>query len=97
MPVKMKDGLSAPGPDVHDHAVILEPGESRCLGDELEHLGRFVVRKRADLTERVDVTHRKNQQVDRSLRSDVSDRDEAPGSVDVRALGDESAEEAIGV
>lgn len=97
MPVEMKYGLTAPGPNIDDQTVVLEPGESRCLGDELEHAGCFVVRKRADLTERVDVTYRENEQVDRSLRGDIADRDEALASMDVRAIGDESAEEAIGI
>jgi hypothetical protein len=96
MPVEMKYGLTAPGANVDDHTVILEPSESRCLGDELEHPGCLIIRERANFTERVDMAGRENEQVYRGFRGDIADRDESLGSIDVRAGGDESAEEAVG-
>ena len=53
----------APGADVDDHTVVVEPAPARGLGDELEHPLRLVGRKLADLPERLDVPLGDDEQV----------------------------------
>ena len=91
----MEDGLAAAGTDVDEHAVVLEPGAARDLGDELEHPLRLVRRELGDVAERVDVPLGQDEQVRLGLRVDVPDRDEAVGLRDVVAFADEPAEEAV--
>ena len=51
----MEDRLSGTCPDVDEHAVVVEAGDARGLGDEAQHAPGLLVRKRVDLLERVDV------------------------------------------
>ena len=76
VPVEMEDGLPGVGADVDLHLVVLEPGLAGGFGDELEHplaLGRVRARRRRGS---VDVVLGDHEQVHRSLRVDVRDRDE---------------------
>ena len=91
----MEDRLAAAGTDVDEHAVVLEPGVARDLGDEVEHPLRLVGGELGDVAERVDVPLREDEQVGLRLRVDVADRDEAVRLRDVVALAGERAEEAI--
>ena len=84
-----------PGPTLTTHAVVLEAGVARGLGDELEHPLRLLRRELADVAERVDVPLGEDEQVRLGLRVDVADRDEAVRLRDVVALADERAEEAV--
>jgi hypothetical protein len=95
VPMEMKDRLSAPGADVDEHAVVLEPGLAGGLGDELEHALRLLGRKLGHVLEGVDVALRKDEEVRFGLRVDVADRDEPVGPLDVVAFTDEPAEEAV--
>jgi hypothetical protein len=93
--VQVEDRLAAALAHVDDHAVVLEPGLARSLGDELEHpLGLFR-RELADVAERVDVALGNDEQVRLGLRVDIADRDEAVGGMDMVAGADELAEEAV--
>ena len=94
--MKVKDGLPGARADVDHDAVVLEPGDARGLGDELEHSLRFVRREGADVSKGVDVALRQHEEVSVSLWIDVADGDEAVGCVDVVAFADEVAEEAVG-
>ena len=91
----MEDGLAATGTDVHEHAVILETGVARDLGDEVEHPLRLVRRKLADLAECWDVALGQHEQMRVSAWMDVADRNEPVGLRNVVALPDETAEQAI--
>jgi hypothetical protein len=93
--VKVKDGLPGSRADVDEHPVVIEPGQPRSLGDELEHPLRLVRRELPDLAKRLDVPLGQHEQVRIGLRVDVPDRDEALGGMDVVALADELAEEAV--
>jgi hypothetical protein len=93
----MEDRLAAPGTDVHEHAVVLEPGVAGGLGDEVEHALHLVGRELGDVAERVDVSLRDDEQMRLGLRVDVADRDQALGLGDVLALARELAEEAVGL
>ena len=93
--MQVEDRLASPRPDVDDDFVVLEPGQLSCLGDELEHALRLVRRELADLAERVDVPLGQDEQVRVRLRVDVADGDEPVPGVDVVALTDEPAEEAV--
>jgi hypothetical protein len=91
----MEDGLSRSRANVDDDLVVLEPGDARGLGDELEHALRFVRRELVHVTERVDVALRDHEEVRVGLRVDVADRGVAVCAVDVVALARKLAEEAV--
>ena len=91
----MEDRLAATGTDVDQHAIVLEPGRARRLGDELEHPRGLLGAELGHVAERVDVPLGQHEQVRVGLRVDVADRDEAVGRADVVALADEPAEEAV--
>jgi hypothetical protein len=93
--VEVEDRLSAARPDVDEYAVVLEPCLAGGLGDELEHAPRLLRRELGHVPERVDVALRQDEQVRLRLRIDVADRDEAVALVDVVALTNEAAEEAV--
>ena len=95
VPVEVEDRLSAPRPDVDEHAVVLEPGVAGGLGDEFEHALRLFGRELGHVSERVHVALREDEEVRLRLRIDVADCDEPVPFVDVIALADELAEEAV--
>jgi hypothetical protein len=92
--VQVEDALARARPDVHDDAVVLEPGVPRGVDDELEHPLHLVGRELADVPERLDVTLGQDEEVRLGLRVDVADRDEPLALEDVLAVPDELAEEA---
>ena len=94
VPVEVEHRLAGAGPDVDDHAVVLESLGGRCLGHEPQHPPGLLVRERVDLAECVDVTLGQHEQVRVRGRRDIADCDEAVGCVYVVAAGDEPAEEA---
>jgi hypothetical protein len=93
--VQVEDRLSGARPHVDDDLIVLQPRGASCVGDELEHPLRLVGWKFADVSERLDVPLRNNEQVRFRLRVDVAQRDEAFGRVDVLALSIQLAEKAI--
>ena len=93
--MEMEDRLACALADVDHDAVVVEPRGLRRLGNELEHPLRLVGLELGDLAERVDVPLRDHEQVGLRLRVDVANGDEAFGGVDVLALADEPAEEAV--
>jgi hypothetical protein len=95
MPVEVENRLPRSGADVDRDAVVLETGLARRLGDELEHALGLLGRELADLAEARDMTLGQDEQVCLRLRVDVANGDEAVGGVDVVALGEELAEQAI--
>jgi hypothetical protein len=95
--VKVEHRLASAWPDVDHDPVVLDTGDLRRLGDELEHPFRLVGRKSADVTKSVHMTLGQHEEVGVGLRVDVADRDEALACVDVVALADEVAEETVGV
>jgi hypothetical protein len=90
----VKDRLPAAFADVHEHAVVLEPGLPRGLGDEVEHPLRLLGRELGHVAKRIDVPLRQDEQMNLRLRMDVPNRDEAVGGPEVVAVADEPAEEA---
>jgi len=60
-----------------------------------EHPLRLVGRKLADVAEGVDMTGRQHEEVRLGPRRDVTDRDKPIRGVNVVALDDEPAEEAV--
>ena len=60
-----------------DHAVVLEPFQTRNLGDETKHGSSLTVGEGRDVAERVDVPFGQDEKVGRRLRSDVADSDES--------------------
>jgi len=95
VPVQVEHSLAAAEPDVDDDAVILEALPGSGLGDELEHPLCLVRRELGDIAERLDVPLGEHEEMGRRLRRDVADRNEPVGSVDMVALPDEPAEEAV--
>ncbi len=95
MHVQMEDRLPRARPDVHEHAVVIEPRPARRLGHEPEQPLRLLAREGADVPERVEVALRQYEQVRVGPRIDVADGDEAVSFRDVVALPGETAEEAI--
>jgi hypothetical protein len=93
--VEVEDRLARSSPHVHDDTIILQAGFLGGLGDEVEHPLGLVGRELGDLAEGRDVPLGQHEQVGVGLRSDVADRDEAVGGVDVLAFADERAEEAV--
>jgi hypothetical protein len=91
----MEDRLPGAAADVHEHAVVVEPGSLRRLGHEPQHACGLLVREGGDVLERVDVALGKNEEMGLGERVDVADRDEAVGSRNVVALAGELAEEAV--
>jgi hypothetical protein len=91
----MEDRLPAARPDVHDHAVVLQPDAARGLGDELVHPLRLLRRELGHVAERVDVALGEDEQVRLRLGVDVADGDEAVALRDVVARPGELAEEAV--
>src|ERR1700757_1392904 len=91
----MENRLARAWAHVDLDTVIRQPLACRDIGDELEHLLRLLGRKPGDVSECVDVALGDHEQVHRSLRVDVADRDEAVGRGDVIALAVELAEEAV--
>src|SRR4029453_158197 len=77
VPVEVEDRLPTAAADVHDHAVVLEPGLARPPGHELEHPLRLVGGEFTDLAERIDVPLRQDEQVHGRLRRDIADRAES--------------------
>jgi hypothetical protein len=75
--VEVKDRLTRSRPDVGHDLVVLETGDARCLGDELEHALRLVGGKAAHVAKRVDVALGDHEEVRIRLRIDVADRREA--------------------
>ena len=80
----------ARGPDVDDHAVVLEALGSGDGGHEPQHPAGFLVRELVDLAERVDVPLGQDEQVRLGGGLNVADRDEAVGGVHVVAARDEA-------
>ena len=95
--MKVEHRLAGARPDVDHDPVVLDTCDLRGLGDKLEHPFRLVGRKSADVTKGVHMTLRQHEEVRVGLRVDVADRDEPVTCVDVVALTDEVAEEAVGV
>lgn len=95
MPMKVEDRLTSTGTNVDDHSVVLESGFARRLGNELEHALRLVSRELSNVSERIDMTLRKHEQMHLGLRIDVAYRDEAIGSMNVITLLYECAEETV--
>jgi hypothetical protein len=95
VPVEVEDRLSAARPDVYEHAIVLEPGLTGGLGDEIEHALRLLGWELGHVLECVDVALREDEEVRLGLRVDVADRDEPVALADVVALADEPAEEAV--
>jgi hypothetical protein len=93
--VQVEDRLAAARADVDDHPVVLQTRLACGVGDEVQHAARLLGRELADLAERVDVPLRQDEQMRLRLRVDVADRDEPAPGVDVVALADEPAEEAV--
>ena len=93
--MKVEDGLPRSGADVHHDPVVLETGDLRRLSDELEHPLGLIRREGGDLTKGVHVALRKNEEVSVGLRVDVADGDESVRCVDMLALADQAAEEAL--
>ena len=93
--MEVEDGLTATLADVHDNAIVLEPGAPCRLGDELEHALGLVGRELADLAEARHVPLGQDQEVRVGARVDVSDRDEAVTGVNVIAFAHQAAEEAL--
>jgi hypothetical protein len=93
--MQVEDRLPAPFADVDDDAVVLEARLARGLRDELEHSLCLLGRELADLAEAGDVPLRKNEQMGVGARIDVVQCDESFGRVDVVALADERAEQAV--
>jgi hypothetical protein len=91
----MEDRLSRAGADVNHDLVVLEAGNARRLGDELQHAPRLVRRELVHLAEGVDVALGDHEDVRVRLGIDVADRGEALRAVDVVALARELAEEAV--
>ena len=80
--MEVENGLARAGPDVHDHAIVVEPGFGGRFGHEAEQSLGFFARERVDLAEACDVALRYHQQMYGRLRSDVLDRDQAVGAAD---------------
>jgi len=95
--VKVEHRLAGTRPNVDHDPVVLDTCDLRGLGDKLEHPFRLVGRKSADVTKGVHMTLGQHEEVRVGLRVDVADRDEPVTCVDVVALTDEVAEEAVGV
>ena len=85
--------LSCPRAGVHYHAVILQPGFARGVGDEGQHATRFLCGERAHIAEGIDMSLRKDEEVYVSNGVDVADRHEAPALCDVIAFSGKRAEE----
>jgi hypothetical protein len=95
VPVKVVDGLAGGRPDVDDDSVVLEPGLASGVAHEGEHAACLLRRELADVAERLDVPLGDDEQMCVRLRVDVADGDEPLGGVDVVALAEEPAEEAV--
>src|SRR5688500_16926331 len=95
VPMQVEDRLTAAGTDVDEHAIVLEAGAARRLGDEREHPPRLLRRELRDLAEGVDVPLGQYEQMRVGLRVDIADRHEAVGPGDVIAFPHELAEEAV--
>jgi hypothetical protein len=95
VPVQVEDHLSAALADVDGNLVPVETRDARRLCDELEHPLRLVRRELADVVEGRDVPPRQDEQVRVRGRLDVPDGDEVRCGVDVVAVADEPAEEAV--
>ncbi len=95
VPVQMEHRLTCRRPDVDDHTVVVKPGACGGLGDETQHPPRLLVREGIDLTQGIDVPGRQDEQVSLGRRSDVPDRHEALGGMDMIACDDKPAEQAV--
>jgi hypothetical protein len=93
--VEVEDGLARGLADVDEHAVVAQARLARRVGDEGEHSLRLLGRELVDLAEGVDVALWEDEQVRLRLRVDVADGNEPVPLVDVIALADEFAEEAV--
>ena len=93
--MKVEDGLPCAGPDVHDDPVVHKAGNLRRLGNELEHPLRLVRREGAHISKGVDVPLRQHEKVSVGLRVDVADGDESVRCMDVVALMNQAAEQAV--
>ena len=93
--MQVEDGLAAAVTDVHEHAVVLEPGAARNLRDEVQHPLRLVGGELGDVAKRVDVPLGQDEEVRLGLGIDVADRDEAGALGNVVALLRETAEQAV--
>ena len=79
--MEVEDRLTRPWPDIDDHTVVVQPGDRRRLGDEIEHAARFVGRKHPDFPKRRDVTLGQDEHVHRRLGRGILDRKEARSAV----------------
>ena len=68
----MEHGLPPAGPDVDDHAVVVEALRSGNLRHEAQHPARFLVRECGDLAERVDMALGQHEEVRLGRRRDVA-------------------------
>jgi hypothetical protein len=93
--VKVEDRLPAAPADVDDHAVIVEPGLARRVGDEREHPPRLVRLEFGDVAKGLDVPLGDDQEVGVRLRIDVADRDEPVALSNVLARGVQLTEQAV--
>ena len=95
VPVQMKHRLPRGRPDVDDHTVVVQSLACGGLGHKAQHAPCFLVRERVDLAEAVDVSGGEDEQMRRGSRSDVPDRDKPVGSMNVIAVGGQTAEETV--
>src|SRR5262245_44917597 len=93
--MEVEDRLSRTGADIHDDAIVVEASLARRIRDEPEHSARLLVRKLGDLPKRLDMTLREHEEMDRRLRVDVPNCDEAVLTTYVLSLADEPAEDAV--
>ena len=93
--MEVEDRLAAARAHVDDDPVVLQTGLACGVGDEVQHAARLLGRELADLAERVDVPLGQDEQMRVRLRVDVADGDEPASGVDVVALADKPAEEAV--
>jgi hypothetical protein len=91
----MEDRLARALPHVDDDPVVVEACGPGRVGHELQHSLRLLGRELEYLAEAVDVALRQDEQVGVRLRVDVANGDEAVRRMDVLALANKLAEEAV--
>ena len=94
--MEVENRLPCARADVDDDPVIVQPGDPRRVGDELEHSLRLLGRKCADVAKPVDEPLGQHQQMSVGLRANVADRDEPFSRMHMLALAHELAEETVG-
>jgi hypothetical protein len=100
VPVEVEHGLSGTGADEHHQPVLVQPGGSRSVSDEIEHPFSLLRVQRRDVPEGFQMTLRNDEEMYVGLGRDVLDGDESVGPVDEgrgQLSADDAAEDAVGI